>query len=71
MVPVSSNIGPGRYHLTLTRDGHPAMHGWWDRETVARDRLRGWIGDWGGPGVRITLVDEDTGTTLTEWPDEA
>jgi hypothetical protein len=25
----------------------------------------------GRPGARITLVDEDTGTVLTTWPDEA
>jgi hypothetical protein len=62
MAGVTSNSAPGRYHLTLTSDGRPAMHGWWGSETVAR---------WGRPGVRITLVDEDTGAALTTWPDEA
>ncbi|UOB09100.1 hypothetical protein MQE23_08545 [Streptomyces sp. HP-A2021] len=63
-------MNPERYHLTLSRDGRPAMHGWWGRETVARDRFRDWVGDWGRSGARITLVDEDTGTVLTAWPDE-
>lgn len=61
---------PGRFHLTLTRDGSPAMHGWWGSEAVARAKVVEWVGDWGVPGVRITLVDEDTGETLTEWPEE-
>lgn len=30
-----------------------------------------WVGDWGVPGTRITLVDETTGETLAEWPQEA
>jgi hypothetical protein len=64
-------MNPGRYHLTLTSDGRPAMHGWWGSETVARRKATAWIGQWGRPGARITLVDEDTGTTLTTWPDEA
>lgn len=70
MVGVSSNIDPGRYHLTLTRAGRPAMHGWWGSETVARAKAVEWVGDWGMPGVRVTLVDEDAGTLLTEWPEE-
>jgi hypothetical protein len=71
VVGVSSNNSPGRYHLTLTRDGRPAMHGWWDREAVARAKFTEWVGDWGRPGASVTLVDEDTGVTLTTWPDEA
>lgn len=59
-----------RYHLTLSRDGTPAVHGWWGREETARRKLTAWIGDWGKPGVGITLVDEETGTVLTEWPGE-
>jgi hypothetical protein len=62
---------PGRFHLTLTRDGRPAMRGWWGSEAVAQAKLKEWVRDWGGPGVRITLADEDTGATLTTWPDEA
>jgi hypothetical protein len=71
VVGVSSNQDPARYHLTLTSDGRPAMHGWWGSETVARGKMTSWIGHWGRPGARITLVDEDTGTVLTTWPDEA
>jgi acyl-coenzyme A synthetase/AMP-(fatty) acid ligase len=66
----SSN--PERYHLTLSSAGRPVMNGWWGSETVARSRFRDWIGKHGVlPGARITLVDEETGATLTTWPDEA
>jgi hypothetical protein len=64
-------VNPDRYHVTLTSDGRPAMHGWWGSESVARRKVTAWIGHWGRPGARITLVDEDTGATLTTWPDEA
>jgi hypothetical protein len=58
-----------RYHLLLTLDGRPAMQGWWSRETTARGRHEAWKRERGKmPGVRITLVDEETGRTLTEWP---
>ena len=58
-----------RYHLLLTLDGRPAMQGWWPRETTARGRHEAWKRERGKmPGVRITLVDEETGRTLTEWP---
>ncbi|GAB2889643.1 hypothetical protein GCM10027074_67400 [Streptomyces deserti] len=60
----------GRYRVTLTVDGHPVAHGWWNAEPAARQRTASWIGDWGKPGARITLVDEDTGSVLTTWPDE-
>jgi hypothetical protein len=62
---------PERYHLTLTSAGRPVMHGWWGSEPVARAKVTEWIGSWGQSGARITLVDEETGTTLTTWPDEA
>ncbi|MFJ4785175.1 hypothetical protein [Streptomyces sp. NPDC088794] len=62
---------PDRYHLTLTADGRPAMHGWWADETVARSKHGRWIGVYGRPGFHITLVDETTGETLTEWPEKA
>jgi hypothetical protein len=64
-------MNPGRYHLTLAADGRPMMHGWWGSERVARNRFRDWIGERGSmAGARITLVDEKTGETLTNWPDE-
>jgi hypothetical protein len=60
----------GRYHLTLTLDGRPAMHGWWDVEATARRQFSSWVGERGEmPGVRITLVDELDGTELTTWPE--
>jgi hypothetical protein len=72
MVAVSSNHSPTRYHLTLTSTGRPVMHGWWGSEPVARGKFRDWIGEHGTlPSARVTLVDEDTGTTLTTWPNEA
>jgi hypothetical protein len=63
--------GTGRYHLLLTADGRPAQHGWWDSEATARRKLASWIGDWGRPGVRITLTDEETGAELTTWSGES
>jgi hypothetical protein len=67
---VTSN--PERYHLTLTSAGRPVMHGWWPLESTARGQLPVWVGSWGGlPDARITLVDEETGTVLTTWPEEA
>ncbi|MEU9470396.1 hypothetical protein AB0D78_28025 [Streptomyces avermitilis] len=62
----------GRYHLTLFSGDRPMMHGWWRREATARDMLPVWVGKWGTlSDARVTLVDEETGETLTTWPDEA
>ncbi|WP_217235484.1 hypothetical protein [Streptomyces sp. AC555_RSS877] len=60
-----------RFHVTLTSVGRPTMHGWWSAESTARGKVTEWIGLSKGPGARVTLVDEDTGTVLTSWPDEA
>jgi hypothetical protein len=57
-----------RYHLTLTAADQPAMHGWWGSEATARTKFTRWVGDWGRDGVRIALVDEETGRTLEAWP---
>jgi len=47
------------------------MHGWWGSEETAREQLPVWVGSWSElPDARITLVDEETGATLTTWPDE-
>jgi hypothetical protein len=61
---------PHRYHLLLTVDGQPAQHGWWGDASVARRKFMVWVGSRGRPGTRITLVDEDAGETLTEWPEK-
>ncbi|WP_326779693.1 hypothetical protein OG481_02025 [Streptomyces longwoodensis] len=62
---------PGRYRVTLETGGRPVAYGWWESEATARRKVAAWIGDWGRPGARITLTDEETGATLTTWPDEA
>lgn len=63
---------PDRYHLTLTSTGRPVTHGWWGREADARRKVAAWVGKWGDlPDAHITLVDEGTGETLTQWPGEA
>ena len=47
------------------------MHGWWGSEATARGKFTTWIGEHGdADGARITLVDDETGETLTTWPDE-
>ncbi|KOU62022.1 hypothetical protein ADK57_25585 [Streptomyces sp. MMG1533] len=64
-------MNPDRFHVTLTSVGRPTMHGWWDSESTARGKVTEWIGLSKGPGARVTLVDEETGTVLTTWPGEA
>jgi hypothetical protein len=59
-----------RYHLTLTLDGKPAMHGWWADEATAQGQFPGWVGSWGVPGARIVLVDELERRELASWPDD-
>ncbi|MER5875415.1 hypothetical protein ABT119_05740 [Streptomyces sp. NPDC001910] len=60
-----------RYHLLLTLDGRPAMHGWWSEESTARRQFSSWVGERGDmPGVRIVLIDEDDGTVIHRWPEE-
>ncbi|MFE2689646.1 hypothetical protein [Streptomyces mirabilis] len=58
-----------RYHLTLTTDGRPAMHGWWANEATARSQFTTWIGAWGELlDARIALVNEEAGETIADWP---
>lgn len=60
-----------RFHLTLACDGQPVMHGWWASEATARRKWTAWIGEHGSrPDARITLLDEETGTVLTTWPED-
>lgn len=61
-------MSPNRYHLTLTTAGGKTVHGWWGSEATARGKFTTWVGDWGRDGARISLVDEDTGAVLDEWP---
>lgn len=64
-------MSPGRYHLTLTSDSRTMMHGWWHSEQTARRKFTTWIGERGSmPNVRITLIDKETHTVLTTWPEE-
>lgn len=60
-----------RYRLTLTSCGRRVMQGWWGDRAVAERKLTRWIGEHGTlPEPRVTLVDEETGSVLTTWPDE-
>jgi hypothetical protein len=59
-----------RYHLTLTANGRPSMHGWWAEEKTARNKFTEWKDSRGRPGVRITLVDELVQRELASWPDD-
>lgn len=60
-----------RYHLTLSTGPQPVMHGWWGERATADRKFRTWIGEHGSvDGARVTLVDEETGETLTTWPTE-
>ncbi|MFD5910192.1 hypothetical protein ACFWHL_15895 [Streptomyces massasporeus] len=63
-----SNHDPSRYHLTLTSEGRTAMQGWWGSEVVARQKFTDWVGGWRLPDTTVTLVDEETGSVLREWP---
>ncbi len=64
-------MSPGRYRVTVALDGRRAMRGWWNAESVARRQFAGLVGQYGRPGAHVTLADEETGETLTEWPDGA
>ncbi|MEU0398377.1 hypothetical protein ABZ208_37680 [Streptomyces sp. NPDC006208] len=57
------------YHLTLTIDGQPTMHGWWEDRAVADRKFLSWIGDYGSTAsARITLTDQPSGQKLATWP---
>ncbi len=59
-----------RYALTVVRDGRPIVRGWWGSLATAERKYRGWVGQHGGPGTRITLVDQADGRVIHSWPDE-
>ncbi|MEU6594431.1 hypothetical protein ABZ923_35395 [Streptomyces sp. NPDC046881] len=61
----------GRYHLMLATGGRSVQHGWWDRQEVARDKFRRWVGEYQSmPDARISLTDLESGDVLATWPDE-
>ncbi|GHG78436.1 hypothetical protein GCM10018980_77130 [Streptomyces capoamus] len=49
----------------MTANGRPVMHGWWNSRPIARSKFTQLVGEQGRPGVRITLTDEQTSTSLT------
>jgi len=59
----------GRYRVTLALDGRTVLRGWWGNAATARRQFAGLVGEYGRPGAHVTLDDETTGTTLTEWPE--
>ncbi|MEU0411884.1 hypothetical protein ABZ307_29240 [Streptomyces griseorubiginosus] len=63
---------PQRFHLTVSSTGGPVMHGWWSRETTARDKYRDWIGAYGRmPAAHIRLVERLGAADerlLESWP---
>jgi hypothetical protein len=61
-------VNPDRYHLTLSSAGRTVQQGWWPLESTARSKFREWVGS-GVADARVTLVDEETGAVLTEWPE--
>ncbi|MFJ3214224.1 hypothetical protein [Streptomyces flaveolus] len=59
-----------RYRVTVAIDGQQMLRGWWQDESVARRKFTKWADEHGArPHARITLTDEETGATLTQWPD--
>ncbi|MEV5236509.1 hypothetical protein [Streptomyces pseudogriseolus] len=64
-------MNPGRYRVTVVLDGRRTLRGWWNAEPVARRQFAGLVGQYGRPGAHVILADEETGETLTEWPDGA
>ncbi|MEU3663981.1 hypothetical protein AB0E77_30185 [Streptomyces sp. NPDC032940] len=62
----------GRFRVTVAVDGRQMLRGWWQDESVARGKFTGWVGEHGDrPRTLVTLIDEESGTTLTQWPDTA
>lgn len=61
-----------RYHLTLTTEGKPVMHGWWGDLATAKRKYRSWIGEHSNvDGARVTLIDEQEQRVLASWPEIA
>lgn len=61
-----------RYRVTVTIGGVPVIQGWWDDRQTADLKYTRWIGEHGSrEGARVTLTDEEAGTLLTSWPEDA
>jgi hypothetical protein len=62
-------VNPERFHLTLWSAGRVVQQGWWASESTARAKFTEWVGS-KVKDLRVTLVDEETGETLTTWQEE-
>ena len=54
---------PGRYHVSVVRDGARILNGWWDDADVAERKRAGYVRE--QPGAEVTLTEWDGGR---EWP---
>jgi hypothetical protein len=55
----------GRYRLTLSTRGEPAVHGWWAKESTARRKFAGMVHQQGNQdGARVVLLDTETDEEL-------
>jgi hypothetical protein len=62
-------MNTGRYHLVLHTAGRTVQHAGWQSETVARQKLSIWAGDWGREGVRITPPRRGHGRDVDDLAD--
>lgn len=68
----ADHVDDQRYHLTLTTQGKPVMHGWWGDLATAERKYRSWIGEHSSiDGIRVTLIDEQEQRVLASWPEAA
>ncbi|MFE3853888.1 hypothetical protein ACFXPN_22440 [Streptomyces griseorubiginosus] len=64
---------PQRFHLTVSATGRPVMHGWWSRESTARDKFRDWIGAYGRmPAAHVCMVERIGAEErlMESWPED-
>ncbi|WP_159038836.1 hypothetical protein [Streptomyces sp. NRRL B-1140] len=69
-----SDVDDERFHLILTADGKPVMHGWWGKKPTAEHQYLSWIGSWGSiDGARIVLTERADGgeRVLASWPEDS
>ncbi|MFJ8828261.1 hypothetical protein ACIREE_41910 [Streptomyces sp. NPDC102467] len=62
---------PGRYHVTLSFDGSPALEGWWDNPDTAdwkADRLIAEHAENANASVTVTEWDDGREWPLRQWP---